>query len=87
MSVTRKRNKARAALWPVALIGLATGLIAFALTNRSDVPGPLVGVLGGDRAGQLIDLTGETVEGGPFSRSLSGGSAGWSSLLEALEVG
>ena len=59
-------------LWPVALVGLAVGLIAFALTNRSDVPGPFVDVLAGNAALEQVDLTGETVDGQPFSLDVLG---------------
>ncbi|MGI9659505.1 MAG: hypothetical protein ACR2OD_11400 [Gaiellaceae bacterium] len=63
----RITKRLRAGIWPVALVGLAVGLIAFALTNRSDVPGPFVDVLAEDAAAQQIELTGETVSGEPFS--------------------
>lgn len=52
-------------LWPLGLVALAAGLVAFALTNRSDA-GPFVDVLAGQRAAAQPDLTGETVAGEPF---------------------
>ncbi len=61
------RKKVASRLWPLALIGIAAGLIAFALDNRSDTPGPFADVLAGEPAVQQVDLTGETVAGEPFS--------------------